>query len=705
MSPMLVLGLMSGTSADGIDAALVELSGAPPQLSWRILQLSSTPYPPDLRDELFACFRPETGTVDRLCALNFALGRAFADAALACIHAAGLQPGDVHLIGSHGQTLWHIPAGAHASTLQLGEAAVIAEATGIPVVSNFRARDMAAGGQGAPLVAYVDALLFSDAALTRTALNIGGIANFTYLPARNTSSAGAPQERDAAQAFAFDTGPGNMLIDDAVRRLTDGAQSYDRDGTLAARGRVHTGLLAELMAHPYLAQRPPKTTGREMFGAPFGAQVWARGMALGLSGEDIIATLTMFTAASIAQAHRDFLPQLPDEVIVSGGGARNATLVRFLSQALAPARVRLSDELGMPAEAKEAIAFAVLAYETWHGRPGNLPAATGARHPVVLGSITPGRLTAPDKPAHPAEAVTEAVNPATRDIDRRSTLEIVDAINAEDRRVAEAVATQRLAMAQAIDAIAARMQQGGRLIYVGAGTSGRLGVLDASEMPPTYNAPPTQVMGLIAGGRAALTASIEGAEDDAEQGRADIAAVGVGLRDCVMGIAASGRTPYVLGALAEAKARGALTLGLTCNPDTPLHRAADMVIAPVVGPEVISGSTRMKAGTATKMVLNTISTGVMIKLGKTFGNLMVDLQATNHKLRERARRIVAQACGLSPEAATDLLARCNGEVKTAIVAHLAQVSPEAARLRLAEAHGNVHQAIENKKMPYGGQSR
>ncbi len=690
---MLVLGLMSGTSADGVDAALVELRGAPPRLRWRLLHLTSMPYPADLRAELFACFRPETGAVDRLCALNVALGRAFADAAQACIRAAGLRPSDVDLIGSHGQTLWHIPAGARASTLQLGEAAVIAEATGIPVISNFRARDMAAGGQGAPLVACVDTLLFSDAALTRTALNIGGIANFTYLPARGASDTSAPGMRDAVEPFAFDTGPGNMLIDDAVRRLTDGAQSYDRDGAIAARGQAHDGLLAELMAHPYLAQRPPKTTGREVFGAQFGAQVWARGRAFGLSGEDIVATLTLFTATSIAQAHRAFLPCLPDEVIVSGGGARNATLVRFLSQALAPARVRLSDELGMPAEAKEAVAFAVLAYETWHGRPGNLPAATGARHAVVLGHITPGARNIMTR-SEPAQQVTEAVNPNSREIDRLSALDIVDVINKEDRRVAEAVATQREALARAIDAVAERMRRGGRLIYIGAGTSGRLGVLDASEMPPTYNAAPGQVIGLIAGGPAALTQAIEGAEDDAEQGRADIAAVEVSARDCVMGIAASGHTPYVLGALAEARARGALTLGLTCNADTPLHRAADIIIAPVVGPEVISGSTRMKAGTATKLALNTLSTGVMVRLGKTFGNLMVDLQATNNKLRARAQRIVAQACNVSLETAARLLAECDSEVKTAIVSHLAGLTPEQARARLRQADGIARKAIE-----------
>jgi N-acetylmuramic acid 6-phosphate etherase len=290
--------------------------------------------------------------------------------------------------------------------------------------------------------------------------------------------------------------------------------------------------------------------------------------------------------------------------------------------------------------------------------------------------------------------LTEAVNPATRDIDSLDALHIVDAINAEDQRVAAAVATQREPIARAIDAIAARMREGGRLIYIGAGTSGRLGVLDASEMPPTYNTPPGLVIGLIAGGPPALTRPIEGAEDDAERGKRDLMQVNVIERDCVMGITASGGAPYVLGALAEARAHGALTIGLTCNADTPMHRIADIVIASLVGPEVISGSTRMKAGTATKMILNTISTGVMIRLGKTFGNLMVDVQPTNRKLRERSRRIVARACDISMEEATAELARCNGEIKTAIVARLTGVTPNQARERLARSGGVVRLAIE-----------
>ena len=378
---MLVVGLMSGTSADGIDAVLVEIEGAPPELRVRLLRHVAVPYEPALREEVFACFRPDTGTVDRLCRLNFALGEAFAAAALRCIQAAGLAPAEVDLIGSHGQTVWHIPptpAGPGA-TLQLGEAAVIAERTGITTISNFRARDVAAGGHGAPLVSYVDWLLFRHPKKTRALQNIGGIANVTYLPPK--SQAGRP--------LAFDTGPGNMLIDDAARRATDGAWECDRDGELAARGRVDERLLAELLAHPYLRLPPPKTTGREEFGQQMGARIWERGRALGLRGADIVATVTAFTAHSIARAYRDFLPSSPEEVILSGGGAENPALVGMLRQLLAPARLLKIDQLGIPSAAKEAVAFAVLAYETWHHRPGTLPSCTGARRATVLGQITP----------------------------------------------------------------------------------------------------------------------------------------------------------------------------------------------------------------------------------------------------------------------------------------------------------------------------
>lgn len=290
--------------------------------------------------------------------------------------------------------------------------------------------------------------------------------------------------------------------------------------------------------------------------------------------------------------------------------------------------------------------------------------------------------------------LTEARNPATAQIDTLPTLEMVRQINAEDARVAGAVAVELPAIAQAIDAIAARMREGGRLIYIGAGTSGRLGVLDASECPPTFSTPPGQVVGIIAGGSYALTHAVEGAEDDHDAGARDVAALEVDARDSVVGIAASGRTPYVLGGMAEARCRNALVISLACAQPSPMAEAADIAIAPVVGAEVIAGSTRLKAGTAQKMALNMLSTGVMIRLGKTFGNLMVDVQPTNRKLQARARRIVAEACGLPVEQAAGLLRACDGQVKVAIVAQLASLTPEIARQQLAAADGIVREALK-----------
>lgn len=292
------------------------------------------------------------------------------------------------------------------------------------------------------------------------------------------------------------------------------------------------------------------------------------------------------------------------------------------------------------------------------------------------------------------DLTTEGRNPASEGIDELSALEIVRLINAEDAQVAQAVGRQAEPIARAIEAIADRLRAGGRLIYLGAGTSGRLGVLDAAECPPTFNTPPEQVAGLIAGGHGALVRAVEGAEDDPQAAVDELKALGTSQKDVLVGIATSGRTPYVLAGLEYAGQQGAYTIGLSCNHDAELAGRCRLTITPVVGPEVISGSTRMKAGTATKMVLNMLTTGAMVLLGKTYGNLMVDLRANSRKLIERTRNILTAVTDLSDRQAEQLLGQCDGELKTAIVAQLRSVSPQQARGRLERAGGRLRRALE-----------
>ncbi len=297
-----------------------------------------------------------------------------------------------------------------------------------------------------------------------------------------------------------------------------------------------------------------------------------------------------------------------------------------------------------------------------------------------------------------AGLTTESINPNSVDLSSMDALDIVKTMNDGDATVAAAVRAEAGQIAHAITEIAARLRRGGRLVYVGAGTSGRLGVLDAAECPPTFNTPPELVVGVIAGGTAALTRSIEAVEDSREAGRADLEELRVGAADCVIGIAASGRTPYVLGAVEYAAAQGALTVGLSCNRDTKLADLVEIMIQPVVGPEVLAGSTRLKAGTAQKMVLNMLSTGTMVLLGKTYGNLMVDMRASNAKLRDRSIRILRAATSLDEAAAQAFLAASNGELKVAIVTALAGIEAEAARRRLRASDGSVQGAIEQTRV-------
>ncbi|GIX47280.1 MAG: anhydro-N-acetylmuramic acid kinase [Candidatus Tectimicrobiota bacterium] len=378
-----VVGLMSGTSADGVDAALVELHGYGRATRVRVLAHATYPYPEPLRQQILAACEPATGHVELLCHLNFALGHCFAEAALALIARAGLTPAEVDLIGSHGQTVYHLPQATPTrlpSTLQLGEPCVIAERTGITTVADFRPRDMAAGGLGAPLAPYGHALLFADPSRPKAVQNIGGMANVTVLA-------------EGTVPLAFDTGPGNVLIDEAVRHFSGGTRHYDANGALAAQGTVHEGLLAELLQHPFLQQPPPKATGRETFGPALWREVLARSQALGLAPADVVRTCTAFTVEAIYANYRRFIfPRWPiAEVVVCGGGAANPVLMQLLRQRLQPLLVTTPEDYGYPNEALEAILFAILANETIHGQAANVPCATGARRAVVLGKIVPPR--------------------------------------------------------------------------------------------------------------------------------------------------------------------------------------------------------------------------------------------------------------------------------------------------------------------------
>jgi anhydro-N-acetylmuramic acid kinase len=382
---MLVLGLMSGTSADGIDIALARISGAPPLVKARLLNHTAVKFPAQMRAEILRVAEQRAITAGELSQLNFRLGQLFAEAAKTACKRFRVALSSVDLIGSHGQTIFHqgVPAkylGAPtASTLQIGEAAVIAARTGVTTVADFRPADMAVGGQGAPLVPYADYLLYSDGKLGRASLNLGGIANVTVIPA------GAAREK----VSAFDTGPANMLIDALVAHFTRGRKKFDDGARLALAGRAIPGLLDELMRDPYLREAPPKSTGREYYGADYVKRLRTLGRRYRAKPNDLIRCVTIFTALSVVDALNRFVTRNTklDQLIVSGGGARNPLIMAQLGAALPAIEVLPSSRLGVPEEGKEAFAFALLAYETFHQRAGNVFSATGASGPAVLGKI------------------------------------------------------------------------------------------------------------------------------------------------------------------------------------------------------------------------------------------------------------------------------------------------------------------------------
>ena len=383
---MLVLGMMSGTSADGIDVALARISGAPPNLNAKLLGHTSKKFPPALRKEILRIAEQQPTSAGELSQLNFRLGELFAGAALSACKQFRVAPSKIALIGTHGQTIFHqgrpVPyfGSPTSSTLQIGEPSVIAARTGIITVGDFRPADIALDGQGAPLVPYADYLLYRHPKLGRVSLNLGGIANITVLP-----RAAKPH-----QVFAFDTGPANMLIDALVSHFTRSRSRFDENAHLAAQGRSIPALLNELLRDPYLKLPPPKSTGREYYGHTYVKKVLSLGGRHRAKPNDLIRAATIFTALSVVDAlHRFVLPKTKiHQLIVSGGGACNPLILAQLSAALPGVEVLPSSRLGIPEDAKEAFAFALLAYESFHQRPANLPSATGARGPAILGKIS-----------------------------------------------------------------------------------------------------------------------------------------------------------------------------------------------------------------------------------------------------------------------------------------------------------------------------
>ncbi|MEB2310074.1 MAG: anhydro-N-acetylmuramic acid kinase [Candidatus Brocadiaceae bacterium] len=397
-NPKKVIGLMSGTSADGIDACLVEISGNGIHTKIHILDFETYPYDNAIRTAIFETCNLTTGTVDKVCHLNFYLGKLFANAAKSLVKKASVSLADIDFIGSHGQTIYHLPDKAIIdttrdlkkdlwglpflpSTLQIGEPSVIAQETGITTVADFRPRDVAAGGQGAPLVPYADFILFRDKEKGRALQNIGGIANVTFLPSNCSTD----------EIVAFDTGPGNMVIDHITQIVSNNRYLFDDGGKLAARGKVNDRLLASLLAHPYISKPPPKSTGREEFGKPFADNLYKNAVLSGIEDMDILATATAFTARTIADSYKQWI--LPkhhiSEIIISGGGIHNATLIKFLTQYL-PSTMKIYpiSDFGIASNAKEALAFAILANETISGNPNNIPSVTGAKEAVIMGKIT-----------------------------------------------------------------------------------------------------------------------------------------------------------------------------------------------------------------------------------------------------------------------------------------------------------------------------
>jgi N-acetylmuramic acid 6-phosphate etherase len=688
------IGLMSGTSCDGVDAALVSVWGRGLSRTGRLLAHLHLPFEPELRTKLLTTRRSGTHSLPSVAKLTHELTQAHVTAANQLLASQQIDASEIAAVGAHGQTFFHQPP----VTMQVFDPSLLAARTGIVVISDFRRADCALGGQGAPLVPLADYLLLRDANRDRVIINIGGIANCTLL------AAGAELD----QVRAWDAGPGNCIIDDWM--LLAGGPAFDEGGAIALSGHENAALVSRMLADKYFSRCAPKSTDTlEMIGIFNNAIGDPRP-----STPDVLASAAALTAAalvdSIALESQRVSQKLDEpELICSGGGIHNAAIMGALRRRAAEhlgARVRTSDEVGIPSQAKEAIAFAILASCTLDNEPGNVPSVTGASARAVLGSITPAPLQraaagrkSPVPSAAPADRsslLTEQRLAESMSLDSMPLSEALDLMSVQDQQAVAAVRSEHAQITALIEIVADRLHRGGRLFYCGAGTSGRLGVLDAAECPPTFRTDPHMVQAIIAGGEGAVFAAAEGAEDSASAGAAAIEFRDIGGGDVLIGIAAGGTTPFVVGALEAARKLKAATALICCVEATAAEPPVDVVIRPLTGPEILTGSTRLKAGTATKLILNAISTLAMVRLGKVHENLMVDLRATNQKLWDRGARLVALLTGLQRGPALELLRSADGSVKIAVLMHHGGLSSREAQAALAKAGGALRAALEIK---------
>lgn len=663
MEPIWSVGLMTGTVLDGhIDVALLRTDGETISDfgAWRL-----APYPPGLLEML-----QETQAQARIWAFDGpepaifaqaedALTRAQAKAVRDLVETAGPGLSRLGIVGFHGQTMLHrAPApGLPGRTRQLGNGALMADLLGVPVAFDFRTADVAAGGQGAPLSAiYHAALLRTAGAGPETAvLNLGGVANITAWDGTDPVA-------------AFDTGPANAPINDWVRAR--GLGEMDRDGALALSGRVDEDRLTHLLDHPYLTRAFPKSLDRFDFTAA---------MAEGLNPADGAATLTAFTCAAVGRG-LDLLPIRPARLIVCGGGRRNPAIMAALPHR-ARVQVQPAETLGWRGDAVEAECFAFLAVRSLRGLPISFPGTTGAPRPLPGGRVVWPRPR------------TERASSRFATIDGWDSPDLVAGMLDGQFAAIGAVQAASNALAKAIDAAADRLRGGGRIVTLGAGTSGRIATQDGVELRPTFDWPADRLLTLMAGGDGALIAAREGAEDAGPEAVEALQHHTIGPADVVIGVAASGGTPFTLAGLQHARAAGALTIAVYNSPGAPMALAADHTILLDTGAEFIAGSTRMQAGTAQKAALNILSTGVMIRLGYVWRGKMVEMRPTNAKLRLRAIAMVADLTDAGAGAAEAALDAAGGTIKLAVVMLAQGLDRAGAEAHLARHNGNLARAM------------